>query len=158
MKPAFSTSIHLREIDALRALAVLAVVFYHLEHKYLPFGYLGVDVFFAISGYVITKSIVERMDRGRFSINDFFMRRAKRLLPALAAMVTASIVVATMLIPGRTPLATGAAAFVGMSNIILWYLGHDYFAASTEWNPLTNTWSLGVEEQFTLYFRLCSCS
>ena len=142
----------LEEIDGLRAIAVLAVVVFHLEKQYLPLGYLGVDVFFAISGYVITKSILERMDAGIFTINDFFMGRAKRLLPALAAMVIVSIIVAAMLIPGRAPLATGAAALVGISNILLWYVGHDYFAAAAEWNPLTHTWSLGLEEQFYLIF------
>jgi peptidoglycan/LPS O-acetylase OafA/YrhL len=151
-KPALPISNHLREIDGLRALAVLAIVIYHFENKYLPYGYLGVDIFFAISGYVITKSILERMEAGLFTINDFFMRRAKRLLPALAAMVTVSIVVATLLLPGRSPLATGAAAFVGTSNIMLWFRDLDYFNSSTAWNPLTHTWSLGVEEQFYLLF------
>jgi len=146
------TGNHLNEIDGLRAMAVLAVVIYHFGNNYLPLGYLGVDIFFAISGYVITKSILESMEAGLFTINNFLMRRAKRLLPALVAMVTVSIVVATLLIPGRSPLATGAAAFVGASNIILWFLGHDYFGSSTEWNPLTHTWSLGVEEQFYLLF------
>jgi len=145
-------SSYLDEIDGLRAIAVVAVLIFHFDSTFLVFGYLGVDIFFAISGYVITKSILERMHAGNFTLNDFFMRRMKRLLPALFVVVIASIIVGALLLKGRTTIATGAAALGGMSNIALWFAGHDYFALAAELNPLTHTWSLGVEEQFYLLF------
>lgn len=143
---------HIDEIDGLRAVAVLAVIAFHFSKDWLPFGYLGVDVFFAISGYVISKSALERINAGRFTVDDFFMRRAKRLLPALATVVVTSIIVAAMVIPRNGPFFTGVAAFLGVSNIVLWWAGHDYFSEVADSNPLIHTWSLGVEEQFYLIF------
>jgi peptidoglycan/LPS O-acetylase OafA/YrhL len=145
---------HLAEIDGIRAIAVTAVIIFHYEHSALPFGYLGVDIFFAISGYVITSSIVSRLNAGVFTLNDFFMRRIKRLFPALALVVVTTIVLATLLLPKDASFITGSAALLGLSNIILWAAGLDYFATSAEWNPLTHTWSLSVEEQFYLFFPL----
>ena len=141
-----------QEIDGLRAIAVLGVIVYHYHTTYLPFGYLGVDIFYAISGYVITKSILDRVEAGTFTINDFFMRRAKRLLPALLVVVGISVLISAMLMKINGPLATGAAAFVGLSNFYLWVTGNDYFGDHAEYNPLMHTWSLGVEEQFYLFF------
>lgn len=147
-----STSGHLKEVDGLRAVAVLSVMAFHYQKSALPFGYLGVDVFFAISGYVITRSIMTRADEGRFTINDFFVRRLKRLFPALALVTITTALVSALLLPRSTAMVTGATALLGVSNIALWYAGHDYFATSAEWNPLIHTWSLGVEEQFYLFF------
>ncbi|MEP9376370.1 acyltransferase family protein [Aquabacter sp. CN5-332] len=143
---------YFKEIDGLRAFAVMAVITFHFQKSILPFGYLGVDVFFVISGFVISQSIWKRMDEGRFAIDDFFMRRFKRLFPALALLVISTIFFSALVLPKQTIVLTGAAALAGVSNIALWGLGHDYFAAPSEWNPLTHTWSLGVEEQFYLVF------
>lgn len=142
------------EIDGLRALAVIAVIINHFNGALLPSGYLGVDIFFVISGYVITSSLTSRPSRdfGDF-IRGFYLRRIKRLVPALVLFTLGT----SMLIclfnpdPGKA-LTTGCASLFGVSNLYLLSQSTDYFAESTELNPFTHTWSLGVEEQFYFLF------
>ncbi len=143
------------EIDGLRAIAVIAVIIYHFYHDYLPQGYLGVDVFFVISGYVITAYFyrAEKTSLSKFFVV-FYSRRIKRLLPALlvCVLITAGLFV---FVTSRPPLAvftTGAAAILGFSNIYLHYLSLDYFSLNAQLNPFMQTWSLGVEEQFYLIY------
>lgn len=143
---------HIREIDGLRAVAIICVLIFHFQKSILPFGYLGVDIFFVISGFVISRSISKNIDERKFTISDFFMRRFKRLFPALALVLITTLLFSALFLPSRTTFITGAAALAGVSNIALWGLGYDYFAAPAEWNPLTHTWSLGMEEQFYLIF------
>lgn len=145
------------DIDGLRAIAVLAVVLHHLSAPLLPGGYVGVDVFFVISGYLITSIISREMAEGRFSFASFYERRARRIFPALFAMLAATLVASyTLLLPSdmmSTLRAALGTVFFG-SNIVFWReMKEGYFAATDlALNPLLHTWSLSVEEQFYVFF------
>jgi peptidoglycan/LPS O-acetylase OafA/YrhL len=144
------------EIDGLRALAVLAVIFNHMNKEFIPSGYLGVDIFFVISGYVITASLLARPSVNfRSFLLEFYSRRIRRLLPALVVFVLVTALLTCLFnpLPGVS-LETGLAALFGASNLWLIKGSTDYFAVSTELNTFTNTWSLGVEEQFYLLFPI----
>ena len=142
------------EIDGLRAFAVVAVIINHFNKEILPNGYLGVDIFFVISGFVITSSLYQRPSKNfKDFISGFYERRIKRLVPALSVFVL-SISIAICFFnpnPGRS-LLTGITSLFGLSNIYLFQRSTDYFAQSTELNVFTHTWSLGVEEQFYILF------
>jgi peptidoglycan/LPS O-acetylase OafA/YrhL len=142
------------EIDGLRAFAVIAVILNHFNKDLLPSGYLGVDIFFVISGYVITSSLSGRESKnfGDF-LSGFYERRIKRLIPALVVfvLITSALVCLFNPDPG-TVLKTGITSLFGLSNLYLLKQSTDYFAQSTELNPFTHTWSLGVEEQFYMLF------
>ena len=142
------------DIDGLRAVAVAAVILNHLDHRLLPSGYLGVDIFFVISGFVITLSQRSRPDeRPGLLLSGFFARRFRRLVPAFAFCVAVSGLAVWLIAPNPArSLKTGLAALAGVSNIALLWSSQDYFAASTALNVFTQTWSLGVEEQFYLLF------
>lgn len=139
------------DIDGLRALAVLAVILNHAG--LLPGGYLGVDVFFVISGFVITRSLEgETGSFGGVALR-FYARRVKRLLPALALCVAVSAVAICLVDPNPiVSLLTGIAAMFGGSNLFLFVQATDYFGAPAGLNIFTHTWSLGAEEQFYLLF------
>jgi len=144
------------EIDGLRAFAVLSVIFYHAGLTVFQGGYVGVDVFFVVSGYLITTIICEAKSEGRFSLVDFYERRARRIFPALFAIVLFSLVGSWFLmLPyqfGDLLRATlGVAVF--SSNIVFWRRS-GYFDNTAETNPLLHTWSLAVEEQFYIFFPL----
>ncbi|MEL6748375.1 MAG: acyltransferase, partial [Pseudomonadota bacterium] len=145
-----------RDIDGLRAIAVLAVVIYHAGWTTMSGGFLGVDVFFVISGYLITGILINDWEKGRYSLLTFYERRIRRIFPALFAMLAATILAAMfILLPpdlerlGASVLAT--TAFV--SNIFFWS-ETGYFATSADSKPLLHTWSLAVEEQFYIFFPL----
>lgn len=142
------------EIDGLRAIAVLAVILNHISADLLPSGFLGVDVFFVISGYVITASLHGRGSHGLADmLLDFYLRRVKRLLPALAVFVAVIAVLASLFNPTpRQSLLTGMLSLFGLSNLYLIAAGADYFGDSVQLNPFTHTWSLGVEEQFYVLY------
>ncbi|MCW8905851.1 MAG: acyltransferase [Sedimenticola sp.] len=142
------------EIDGLRAFAVVAVICNHLSENILPSGYLGVDVFFVISGYVITASLIERDCKGLWDyITSFYARRIKRLIPALVLFVLITSVFICLVNPSPfLALWTGLSSLFGLSNLYLLKRSADYFAQSAELNPFIHTWSLGVEEQFYLFF------
>jgi peptidoglycan/LPS O-acetylase OafA/YrhL len=142
------------EVDGLRALAVVAVIINHFNKELLPSGYLGVDIFFVISGYVITSSLATRQST---SFGDlllgFYTRRVKRLVPALVTCVAITSLLICLFNPNpELSLRTGIAALFGFSNLFLLQQSTDYFAPSTELNVFTQTWSLGVEEQFYFLF------
>jgi peptidoglycan/LPS O-acetylase OafA/YrhL len=145
------------EVDGLRAVAVLAVVFFHAGLGF-PGGYIGVDVFFVISGYLITSLIVNDLQQGRFTIVNFWERRARRIIPALAAVVLATLIAGWFLLLPREYAALGKSAAwqsIFLANIYFWkttLLG--YFAGAADEMPLLHTWSLAVEEQFYLIVPL----
>lgn len=141
-------------IDGLRAIAVLAVIANHFSPSWLPSGFLGVDVFFVISGYVITASLLSRPSETFASfLLGFFQRRIQRLLPALLACVLVTAVLIGMLNPQpRSSLMTGISALFGVANLYLYQQSVDYFAPAAQANAFTHTWSLGVEEQFYLLY------
>jgi peptidoglycan/LPS O-acetylase OafA/YrhL len=144
------------DIDGLRAIAVVPVVLYHLKIKPFDGGFVGVDIFFVISGYLITQLIYGEIQQGRYSIVGFYVRRARRIFPALFVMC-AVCTVATLfiLLPGEVAEFKSSliAATLFVSNIYF-YITADYFAAAAETKPLLHTWSLAVEEQFYIFFPL----
>ena len=144
------------EIDGLRAFAVISVIIYHFNKEILPKGYLGVDIFFVISGFVITSSIYQRPNKNfKDFISRFYARRIKRLVPALLffALVT-SFVICLFNPHPKESLETGFASLFGLSNLYLFKYSTNYFAQSTTLNVFTHTWSLSVEEQFYILFPL----
>ncbi len=146
------------DIDGLRAIAVLSVVLYHLNLPLVPGGYVGVDVFFVISGFLITRNIVGEVHEGRFSLRAFYLRRIRRIAPAFLVMSAVTMVIgALVLLPSdlRTLGATTGAASLSVSNVFFWKtLDVGYFAATSDDSPLLHTWSLGVEEQFYFLWPL----
>ena len=144
------------EIDGLRAVAVAAVISNHFNKDTLPSGYLGVDIFFVISGFVITSSLRRHQATSfRNFIVGFYARRLKRILPALLVMVVVTSFAITLVDPNPgTSLITGLASIFGLSNIYLTQRLTDYFAASADLNIFLHTWSLGIEEQFYFLFPL----
>lgn len=146
------------EIDGLRAIAVLAVIINHFNPDSLPSRFLGVDIFFVISGFVVTASLQGKPDqRAQTYLLSFYARRVKRLMPALVICVTLTSLVGCFCIPPQAKelqpsLLTGMASLVGVSNLYLLHQSTDYFGAAANFNLFTQTWSLGVEEQFYLLF------
>jgi peptidoglycan/LPS O-acetylase OafA/YrhL len=146
------------DIDGLRAVAVLAVILFHFNTHLVPSGFLGVDVFFVISGFVISGSLARRQEsRLRPFLLSFYARRVKRLLPLLIVCVLlTSLVGAMVMTPGSAEATatwqTGIGALFGAGNLVLHAGQLDYFAPATGLNLFTHTWSLGVEEQFYLLF------
>ncbi len=143
------------DIDGLRALAVLPVMCFHAGFSAFAGGFVGVDVFFVVSGYLVTRLILGEGDA--FSLARFYERRARRILPALAVVLTASLAAAWWwLLPADlTAFSRSLAAVLGLSsNVYFWRSALDYFARPTDLVPLLHTWSLAVEEQFYLLFPL----
>ncbi len=145
------------DIDGLRAVAVLSVMLYHLSNAWVPGGFVGVDIFFVISGFVVSASLATAPhDRFHRFVAFFYARRLARIGPALVLVLLTSALVATLLIP-RAWLSgfnekTALYAFFGLSNWVMQSNADTYFAPRAEFNPYTHTWSLGVEEQFYLVF------
>lgn len=144
------------DIDGLRAVAVLAVIFYHFSRRALPGGYLGVDIFFVLSGFLIASIILREISAGAFSIARFYGRRIRRILPALMAMLMLSCA-ASLLILLPSDLAGFAKSLFAtlgfMANIYFWR-DANYFSSVADEKPLLHLWSLGIEEQFYLVFPL----
>jgi peptidoglycan/LPS O-acetylase OafA/YrhL len=143
------------DIDGLRAIAVLAVLIYHLQSSWLPGGFIGVDIFFVISGFVVSASITKLDTRNFWSFSaQFYARRLARIVPALVIVLCVSSLAATLFIPrawlSELSNETALYAFWGLSNWRLQTNTDVYFAPRAELNPFTQTWSLGVEEQFYL--------
>ncbi|ACI93004.1 acyltransferase 3 [Afipia carboxidovorans OM5] len=145
-----------RDVDGLRAIAVLFVIGFHYFPSAFPGGFVGVDVFFVISGFLITGLIRQDIAADRFSIAQFYGRRIRRIFPALILVLLVALGMGFlfMLPDAFRTLGLNVAASAGfVANIALW-LQQDYFAQSAEFNPLLHIWSLGVEEQFYLVWPL----
>ena len=153
-----SSSGYIKEIDALRGVAVIAVLINHLNKNILPFGYLGVDIFFAISGFVITLSLVDQDEEIKLDmsgISSFYRKRAYRILPALIVFTIVTGLAISLFDPwNQFSLRTGIFGLFGLSNLYLLRYSLDYFSASGEVNPFLNTWSLGVEEQYYFIYPI----
>ncbi|UJR13675.1 hypothetical protein I4U23_000687 [Adineta vaga] len=150
--------VYRKEIDGLRSLAVIPVILYHAGFtKFFAGGYIGVDIFFVISGYLITSVIEHECDEERFSIINFYERRCRRILPALFFIIFLSSIFAYyIMLPeqlkeyGETLISILCLS----SNIYFWYRNDGYFSELNELNPLVHTWSLAVEEQFYFIFPI----
>ncbi len=152
-------SAHIPYIDGLRGIAVLAVIIYHLNSSWLPGGFTGVDIFFTISGFVVSLSIAkkQRLNPADFG-SSFYARRILRIIPPLLACLTLVGLAVVLFIPYGA-LSSGIEvtmkhAFFGISNLVLMKSSDDYFGPMSEFNPFTHTWSLGIEEQFYLIFPI----
>lgn len=144
------------EIDGLRSIAVLPVIFFHAGFSLFSGGYVGVDVFFVISGYLITTILIDQISTGKFSIVDFYERRARRILPALFFVMLFTIPFAWLwMVPQQFKDFSQALVAISFfaSNILFWRK-EDYFAPAAEENPMLHTWSLAVEEQFYIFFPI----
>jgi peptidoglycan/LPS O-acetylase OafA/YrhL len=146
------------DIEGLRGIAVLSIVAFHAGISGFRGGFIGVDIFFVLSGYLITRLLVNEIDESdRIDLRRFYARRARRLLPGLALMITVITAVALIVLPPleqKTLSGTALAAWAYCSNFALMAQASDYFGPLAHGNPLLNTWSLGVEEQFYLVWPL----
>lgn len=148
---------YLPSIDSLRALAVLAVIIYHVDVNYLPGGFLGVDLFFVLSGYLISSLIIKEFRKtGTVNLYNFYIRRARRLLPAVYFMITVGLVVMVLFneVLLRKSHLDAIFGYIYSSN--WWYIFHklDYFDSFGAQSPFKHLWSLAIEEQFYMVFPL----
>lgn len=145
-----------REIDGLRAIAVLPVILFHAGFKTFSGGFVGVDVFFVISGYLITTIILSDMNENRFSIVEFYERRARRILPALFFLMLCCLLPAWLWLSPKhmKEFCHSLTAISIFSSNILFWLESGYFETASELKPLLHTWSLAVEEQYYVLFPL----
>lgn len=146
-----------RDIDGLRSVAVIAVLIHHLNASLLPGGFVGVDIFFVISGFLITSQVYAEISNNRFSLKNFYQRRINRIVPALAVVLLASLIAgAFILSPADLTRLNVSALFslLGVANIYIWMKYGNYFASDASEAPLLHTWSLGIEEQFYVIWPL----
>lgn len=148
--------IYRREIDGLRAVAVVPVILFHAGLTLFSGGYVGVDVFFVISGYLITSILIGELEQGNFSIARFYERRARRILPALFFVMLCCVPFAWMwMLPSELKdFSQSIVAVVFFASNILFWREEGYFAPAAELKPLLHTWSLAVEEQYYLLFPI----
>jgi len=142
------------DIDGLRAIAVLLVIGFHVSPLWIKAGFIGVDIFFVISGFLITKNITEKIVNNKFNFYDFYSSRARRIFPALILILIFNIILGWFFLLGPEYMQLGKHIAGGASFIenILYLNERDYFDASAYTKPLLNLWSLGVEEQFYIFW------
>ena len=147
---------YLKKLDALRAFAVLIVVLNHFDKNIFPNGYLGVDIFFVISGYVITKSLFKYEINGYLNFFKLFIvKRFKRIYPVLSFVVIIFLILINFYdLNPRNTFFTGLASLFAISNIYLYIESSEYFSNISSFNSFLHTWSLGVEEQFYVFFPI----
>ncbi len=144
------------DIDSLRGISVISVVIYHFNDLIFPNGYLGVDLFFVISGFVITKSVLNKIEKKKFSFIDFYIKRIRRILPAflsvlLITLIASSFILLSADLKRYTESLIASLSFI--SNFYFWLTG-GYFSTNDQLKPLLHLWSLSVEEQFYLFFPI----
>lgn len=142
------------DIDGLRAIAVLAVILFHIDKALLPGGFVGVDVFFVLSGFLITSKIMQDLASGQFSLRDFYVRRIKRIAPAMLVVILLTVLAAHVLMlpeDAANAAKAGLWSLASLTNVYYtFFQDTGYFAQSSAELPLLHLWSLGVEEQFYL--------
>jgi peptidoglycan/LPS O-acetylase OafA/YrhL len=147
---------HRKEIDGIRALAIISVILFHAGFSTFSGGFFGVDIFFVISGYLITKVISEELENGTFSLFNFYERRVRRIIPALLFVMLCTLPFAWFIMMPQD-LKEFSRSLIStpffLSNF-LFYSTSDYFSTSSEFKPLIHTWSLAVEEQYYILFPL----
>jgi len=146
------------DIDGLRALAVLSVIIFHINESIIPGGFVGVDIFFVISGYLITRHIFRDLNANKFSLLEFYRRRVKRIMPAMLVVVLLTIVITQFIYLPRDAekvAQSGLWSLLSLANAYFWlFEDTSYFAAASNEKPLLHLWSLGVEEQFYIFWPL----
>ena len=153
----YTTSPYYRpDIDGLRAIAVSLVVLCHAFPSTFAGGYIGVDIFFAISGYLISSILFRGLDKGSFSFWDFYAKRSRRIFPALIFVIVVGLIIGALLLTPREFKELGAEAMFGSIFFENFRLarGIDYFGLEIARKPFMHLWSLGVEEQFYMVFPL----
>jgi len=145
-----------KEIDGLRAFAVIPVILFHAGFLGFSGGYIGVDIFFVISGYLITSIILDQLAHNTFSIKNFYECRARRILPALSAVLIVTTVLAYVLMPANLlkSYANSLISVVTFTSNFHFFTTSGYFSTAADQKPLLHTWSLAVEEQFYLFFPI----
>lgn len=145
------------EVDGLRTIAVIPVILFHLGYNWISGGYFGVDVFFVISGFLITSIILKDVASGTFSMQDFWLRRVRRILPAIITVIIATLIIAPFVIFNTDIIALvfdSLAAMFSYANFSAWFKLGDYWGAAAENSFFLHAWSLSVEEQFYLFYPL----
>lgn len=143
-----------QEIDGLRAFAVFSVLIFHLDKKILPGGFLGVDIFFVISGYLIASIIIKRLENNDFDLTSFIQRRIARIFPLFFLVISCTLIAASYIYEEQDFASSGAnslASTLSLANIKLLFQG-DYFQISEDAQPFLHYWSLSLEEQFYITF------
>jgi peptidoglycan/LPS O-acetylase OafA/YrhL len=145
-----------KEIDGLRAIAILPVIFFHADLFNMTGGYVGVDIFFVISGYLITSILMSELEKNEFSILNFYERRARRILPALTFVLVTSTIAAFILMPAELlkSYSESLISVVTFTSNIYFYMSSGYFSTISDETPLLHTWSLAVEEQYYIFFPI----
>jgi len=145
-------------IDSLRAIAVFTVILFHINHEYLPGGFVGVDIFFVISGFLISSQLFKSVSNNTFSIKDFYARRIKRILPAAFSVIFITVLLAQFLFlpeDSKSVANSGIWSAFSLSNVYFWkFQDTSYLAAGSYTTPLLHYWSLGVEEQFYIFWPI----
>lgn len=140
------------DIDGLRAISVLSIILFHINKELIPGGFIGVDIFFVISGYLISLNILKNIERKRFSLVQFYRRRIKRIAPAMLVVVGTTLIITQLFFLPEDAEASAESALWSLfssANIYFWlHQDTSYFAAASNEKPLLHLWSLGIEEQF----------